>query len=159
MASRNPELRGCLRRKLPNHNGVGHLGGQRCEDVSGESGLNAMGQGISEVSVVKMSQAKVAKPLWGRASPRSALRGCLRRKWPENTRAPERGLCDGPDRTTPRGLDGGGLPISRKAAPPKGRWHGRALMAVNSESSAIDAVGACRMPRNSWVIEGALKAL
>ena len=66
---------------------VGQLGTQSCGDVSGESGLNSIGQGISEVGVVRMSEAKVARPLWGRASPRSASRGCLRRKWPEYTRA------------------------------------------------------------------------
>ena len=51
------ELRGCLRRKWPNHLSSGHLGAQSCKEVSSESGLNIMGQGISEVSVARMSQA------------------------------------------------------------------------------------------------------
>ena len=38
-AYRNPELRGCLRRKWPDHHGAGHSRGQRCDDVSGESAL------------------------------------------------------------------------------------------------------------------------
>ena len=52
------------------------------EDVSGESGLTTSAQGISELRVARMSRAKVARPP-GRASPRSELRGCLRRKWPD----------------------------------------------------------------------------
>eukprot|EP00959_Pyramimonas_sp_CCMP1952_P122167 2553700-Pyramimonas_sp.AAC.1 len=43
-----------------------------------------MGQVISEVRVGRMSQAKVARPLWRRASPMSELTGCLRRNWPHH---------------------------------------------------------------------------
>ena len=45
------------------HHGAGHLGTQSCEDVSGESGRTIIGQGISEVRVPRMSQAKVARSL------------------------------------------------------------------------------------------------
>ena len=105
-ASPRSELRGSLRRKWPDHLSSGHLGTQSCEDVSCENGRTAMGQGISEVRVARMSpakvachlssghisevsdarmcQAKVAGPPWGRASPRSELRECLRRKWPDH---------------------------------------------------------------------------
>ena len=48
------------RGKWPDHLGLGNLGIQNCEDVSGESGLTTMWQGISEVRVARMSQAKVA---------------------------------------------------------------------------------------------------
>ena len=100
-ASRNPELRGCLKRKWPGHLSSGNLGiqscekvsggrrrttqgqgfpsqgsedvpggskpdhygtvhvrGQRCMDVSGGTGPSIMRQGISEVSLARMSQAK-----------------------------------------------------------------------------------------------------
>ena len=83
-ASRNPELRGCIRRKWTEHYGAGHLRGQRCEDVSSENGLNTSAQGIPEPRGARMLQAKVARPPWGRAPPRSHLRGCRRRKWPEH---------------------------------------------------------------------------
>ena len=56
-------------RKWPDDLIPGHLGSLSCEDVSGESGLTKMGHGIPEVRVA-----------WGRASPRSELRGCRRRK-------------------------------------------------------------------------------
>ena len=98
-------LRGCLRRKWPDHlssghletqscedvsggsglnYGAGHIRGQRCEDVSNENGLNTSAQGIPEPRVARMLQAKVARPQWGRALPRSDLRGCRRRQWPEH---------------------------------------------------------------------------
>ena len=102
-ASRKPKLLGCLRRKRPDHHvgeGIsevgfarmfrrrwpvhlssGHLGTQHCEDVSGESGRTTMGQGISEVRVARISQAKMAWPPELRAFPKSELRECLRRKW------------------------------------------------------------------------------
>ena len=54
------ELRGCRRRNWPEYLSSGGLGTQSCEDVSGESCQTTMGQGISEVSVARMSQAKVA---------------------------------------------------------------------------------------------------
>ena len=47
---------------------------QSCEDVSGEPpGL----RGISEPRVASLSQAKVGGPVWGSASPKPELRGCL----------------------------------------------------------------------------------
>ena len=67
-------------RKWPDHLGAGHLRGQGCEDVSGESGLNTSTQGVSEPRVARMSQAKVAGPPWGRASRNPEFRGCLTRK-------------------------------------------------------------------------------
>ena len=48
------------RDKWPDHLNSGHLGTQSCEDVSGESGWTTMGQGISDPTVVRMSQAKAA---------------------------------------------------------------------------------------------------
>ena len=79
-ASPRSELRGCRRRKWPEHHGAGHPRGQSCEDVSGEGGLTTSVQGISEPRVARISQAKAAGPPWGRASRRSEWRGCLRRK-------------------------------------------------------------------------------
>ena len=78
------ELRGCLMRKWPDHLGAGHLRGQGCEDVSGESGLNTSTQGVSEPRIARMSQAKVAGPPWGRASRNPEFRGCLRQKRPDH---------------------------------------------------------------------------
>ena len=69
---------------LPDHREAGHLRGQSCEDVSGESGLTTSAQGISEPRFARMSQAKVAGPPWGRAFLRSELRGWLMRKWPDH---------------------------------------------------------------------------
>ena len=63
---------------------AGHIRGQRCEDVSGGGGLNTSLQGVSELKVARMSQAKVAGPPWGTALPRSELRGYLKRKLPEH---------------------------------------------------------------------------
>ena len=77
-ASQTPELRECLMRKWPDHHGPGHLLGQSCEDVSGTSGLTTSVQGISAPRVLRMSQAKLTGPPWGRASPRSDLRGFRR---------------------------------------------------------------------------------
>ena len=51
-------LRGCLKRKWPEHLSSGHPGTQSCEDVAGESGRTTMWQGTSEVRLVRMSQAK-----------------------------------------------------------------------------------------------------
>ena len=48
------------RDKWPDHLNSGHLGTQSFEDVSGESGWTTMGQGVSEVRIVRMSQATVA---------------------------------------------------------------------------------------------------
>ena len=45
-ASVNPELRGCLQRNGLDHLMSGHIGCQSCEDVSGESGLTHLSQGI-----------------------------------------------------------------------------------------------------------------
>ena len=83
-ASGSPELRGCLRRKWPDHISPGHLRGKSCEDVSGESGLTTSDEGNSELRVGRMSPAKVAGPPWSKASPRSNLRGRLRQKWPDH---------------------------------------------------------------------------
>ena len=46
--------------------------------------MNTSAQGIPEPRIARMLQAKVARPQWGRAPPRSALRGCRRRQWPEH---------------------------------------------------------------------------
>eukprot|EP00959_Pyramimonas_sp_CCMP1952_P190968 3993809-Pyramimonas_sp.AAC.1 len=59
---RGQELRSSFRRQWPDHLSAGHLGTQRCEDVSGEGGQTIM----------------------GKASPRSELWGCLRRQWPDH---------------------------------------------------------------------------
>ena len=83
-ASRNPVLRGCHWRKWMDHHGPWHLLGQSCEDVSGECGLTTAAQGTSEPRVARLSRAKAVGPPWGRASSRSELRGCLRRKWPDH---------------------------------------------------------------------------
>ena len=83
-ASRYLESRGCPRTKWPDHHGAWYLLGLNCEDVSGESGLTTPAQGISELRVARMSQAKAAGPPWSRATPRSKLRGCLRRKCPDH---------------------------------------------------------------------------
>eukprot|EP00959_Pyramimonas_sp_CCMP1952_P370187 7752781-Pyramimonas_sp.AAC.1 len=52
-------LRGSLKLKLPEHLSSGHLGTKSCEGVSGESGRTPLGQGTSEIRVVRKSQAKV----------------------------------------------------------------------------------------------------
>ena len=83
------ELRECLRRKWSDHLSSGHLGTQNSEHVSGKTGLTDMGHGISEVRIARMSQAKVTVPPQlsssrNRAFPRSEVRGCLRRKWPDH---------------------------------------------------------------------------
>eukprot|EP00959_Pyramimonas_sp_CCMP1952_P314994 6593115-Pyramimonas_sp.AAC.1 len=81
-ASPRSELRGCLRRKWPDHLGSGHIGTQRCENVLGQSGRATVGQGISEVRVSRMSQATVASPPELMASRKPDLGGPLRRTWP-----------------------------------------------------------------------------
>ena len=77
-------MRGCLMRKWLDYHGAGHLRGHSCEDTLCESGLTTSPQGVSEPSVARMSQAKVAGQPGGRAPPRSALRGSVKRKLPEH---------------------------------------------------------------------------
>eukprot|EP00959_Pyramimonas_sp_CCMP1952_P270316 5650751-Pyramimonas_sp.AAC.1 len=83
-ACRKPELRGCFRRRWQDHLSSWHLGARNCQDVSGETGLTNSVEGISETRVARMSQAKVPGESWGRAPPRSALQGCLRRRWQDH---------------------------------------------------------------------------
>ena len=52
----SPELRGCLQRNGLDPLMSRHLGGQSCEDVSGESGHPS--QGISNLRAARMSEAK-----------------------------------------------------------------------------------------------------
>ena len=77
-------MRGCLRRNWPEHLSSGHIRGQSCEAVSGGTDQTTMGQAMAEVNLAMMYQAELARTTQGRASPRSALRGCLWRKWPEH---------------------------------------------------------------------------
>ena len=49
-------------RKWLDYHGAGHLRGHSCEDTLCESGLTTSPQGVSEPSVARMSQAKVAGP-------------------------------------------------------------------------------------------------
>ena len=61
-------MRGCLRRKWPDHLSSGHLRTQSGEDVSGKSGWTTHGAGHPEVRIAEMSQAKMASPPELRAS-------------------------------------------------------------------------------------------
>ena len=63
---------------------AGHFRGRSCEDISGECVLTTSAQGISVPRVARMSEGKVARPPRGMVSPRSELRGRLRRKWPDH---------------------------------------------------------------------------